>query len=132
VPWLRRLVASLSPRKPRFDLSSAHVELVDSVALEHIFIRALRFSLVSFIPPLLHTHLRLYDALTSSTNRRHQGTLPSKKQCYFVNRAAWGRKVLSLFFFFLAVYCPPLAAEAWLPIPAKICGGLHHFTNTSH
>jgi hypothetical protein len=55
VPWLRRLVAGLSSRRPGFDPGSVHVGfMVDSVALGHVFPRVLRFSPVSFIPPVLH------------------------------------------------------------------------------
>jgi hypothetical protein len=55
VPWLRRLVAGLSPRRPGFDPGSVHVGfVVDKVALGHVFPRVLRFSLVNFIPPMLH------------------------------------------------------------------------------
>jgi hypothetical protein len=58
-PWLRPLVASLAPRRPGFDLKSVHVRLVDKVALGHVFLGLLRFSLVSIIPSMLHTHLHL-------------------------------------------------------------------------
>jgi hypothetical protein len=55
VPWLRRLVAGLSPRRPGFDPGSVHVGfVVDKVALGHVFLGVLRFSPVSFVPPLLH------------------------------------------------------------------------------
>ena len=55
VPWLRRLVAGLSPRRPGFDLGSVHVGfVVDKVALGQIFPRILRFSPVNLIPPVLH------------------------------------------------------------------------------
>jgi hypothetical protein len=38
VPWLRRLVAGLSPRRPRFDPGSVHVGfVVDRVALGQVF-----------------------------------------------------------------------------------------------
>jgi hypothetical protein len=38
VPWLRRLVAGLSPRMPGFDPGSVHVEfVVDKVALGQVF-----------------------------------------------------------------------------------------------
>ena len=48
--WLRRLVAGLLPRRPGFDPGTAHVRfVVDKVALGVI-----RFSPVSFIPPVLH------------------------------------------------------------------------------
>jgi hypothetical protein len=51
VPWLRRLVAGLSPRRPEFDPGSVHVGfVVDTVALGQV----LRFSPVNFIPPVLH------------------------------------------------------------------------------
>jgi hypothetical protein len=55
VPWLRRLVAGLSPRRPGFDVGSVHVGfVVDKVALGQMFLRALRFFPVSFIPPVPH------------------------------------------------------------------------------
>jgi hypothetical protein len=38
VPWLRRLVAGLSPRRPGFDPGSVHVGfVVDKVALGQVF-----------------------------------------------------------------------------------------------
>jgi hypothetical protein len=55
VPWLRRLVADLSPLKLGFDPGLFHVGfVVDKVALEQIFPRVLRFSPVNFITPVLH------------------------------------------------------------------------------
>jgi hypothetical protein len=55
VPWLRRLVASVSPRKPGFDPGPVHVGfVVVKVALGQVFPRVLQFSPVSFIPPVLH------------------------------------------------------------------------------
>jgi hypothetical protein len=55
VPWLRRLVACLSPRRPEFDPGSVHVGfVVDKVALGPVFLRVLRFSPVNLIPPVLH------------------------------------------------------------------------------
>jgi hypothetical protein len=55
VPWLRRLAAGLPPRRPGFDPGSVHVGfVVDEVALGQVFPRALRFSPVNFIPPVLH------------------------------------------------------------------------------
>jgi hypothetical protein len=38
VPWLRSLVAGLSPRRPGFEPGSIHVGFVDKVALEQVFI----------------------------------------------------------------------------------------------
>ena len=55
MPWLRPLVAGLSPRRPWFDPGSVHVEfMVDKVALGQVFLRVLRFSPISVIPPVLH------------------------------------------------------------------------------
>jgi hypothetical protein len=54
-PWLRRLVAGLSPRRPGFDPGSVHVGfVVDKVALGQGFPRVVRFSSVNVIPPVLH------------------------------------------------------------------------------
>ena len=55
VLWLRRLVAGLPPRRPGFDPGSVLVGfVVDKVALGQVFLRLLRFSSVTFIPPVLH------------------------------------------------------------------------------
>jgi hypothetical protein len=54
VPWLRSLVAALSPRRPGFAPGSIHVGfVVDKVAVGQVFLRVLRFSPVSIIPPSL-------------------------------------------------------------------------------
>jgi hypothetical protein len=54
VPWLRWLVAGLSPRRPGFALGSIHVGFVaDKVALVQVFLRVLRLSPVNIIPPSL-------------------------------------------------------------------------------
>jgi hypothetical protein len=55
VPWLRRLVAGLSPRRLGFDPGLVHVGfVVDKVALGQVFPRGRRFSPVNFIPPVLY------------------------------------------------------------------------------
>jgi hypothetical protein len=55
VPWLKRLVASLSTRRPGFNSESVRVGfVVDKVALGQVFPRVLRLSPVRFIPPVLH------------------------------------------------------------------------------
>jgi hypothetical protein len=54
VPWLRSLVAGLSPRRPGFAPGSFHVGfVVDKVALGQVFLRVLWFSPVNIIPPSL-------------------------------------------------------------------------------
>ena len=55
VPWLRRLVAGLSPLRPGFDPGSVHVGfVVDKVALGQVFPRVLWFASANVIPPVLH------------------------------------------------------------------------------
>ena len=55
VPWLRRLVAGLPPRRPGFDPGSVHVGfVVNKVTLGQVFSRVLRFSPVNLIPPVFH------------------------------------------------------------------------------
>jgi hypothetical protein len=71
VPWLRRLVAGLSLRRPEFDPSSAHVKfVVDKVALRQVFLRVLRLFPVSVIPSMFRTHLRLHVALRILQKKR--------------------------------------------------------------
>jgi hypothetical protein len=54
VPWLRSLIAGLSPRRPGFAPGSINVGfVVDKVALGQAFLRVLRFSPVNIIPPSL-------------------------------------------------------------------------------
>jgi small ligand-binding sensory domain FIST len=51
VPWLRQLVAGLSPRRTSFAPRSVSVELVvDEVALGQVSVRVLRSVLFSIIP----------------------------------------------------------------------------------
>jgi hypothetical protein len=66
MPWLRRLVAGLSPRRPGFDPGSVHVGfVVDKVAMVQVFFsRVLRFSPVNFIPTVpLYTEKRKKNKL---------------------------------------------------------------------
>ena len=77
IPWLRRWVAGLSPQRPRFDARSVPLLfVVDKVALGQGFLRVLRLSLVSIIPPVFHTHLYLYAVLPGQTDEVWE---PSKK-----------------------------------------------------
>ena len=52
VPWLRRLMAGLSLRMPGFDPRSVRVRLWWTLTLGQIFLRILRLSSVSIIPPI--------------------------------------------------------------------------------
>jgi hypothetical protein len=67
VPWLRRLVAGLSPRRSGFDPGSVHVGfVVDNMALGQVFPRVLRFSPVNLIQPVLN-----YKEKRKNTNHIH-------------------------------------------------------------
>jgi hypothetical protein len=59
VPWLRRLVIDLSPRRPVFEPGSMHVGfVVDKVALGQVFLRVLRFFPCQYHSTVfLHTHI---------------------------------------------------------------------------
>jgi len=55
-PWLRRLVAVLSPWRPAFAPGSVYVRfVVEKVALGQVFLRVLRFCSISIIPRWLST-----------------------------------------------------------------------------
>jgi hypothetical protein len=70
VPWLKRLVAGISPRRPGFDPGSVHVGFVlDKVTLGQVFPRVLRFSLVTLIPPVLHYTEKLIIFITGLHNK---------------------------------------------------------------
>lgn len=59
VPWLRRLVAGLSPLRLGFDLRPVYLGFL--VALRQAFVEVLPLSLVSIVPPLLLTHSFIFD-----------------------------------------------------------------------
>jgi hypothetical protein len=64
VPWLRRLVTGLSPRRPGFAPGSVHVGfVVDKIALRQVFLRVLRVFPVNIIPPSLYIRI-LYGRWT--------------------------------------------------------------------
>ena len=76
VPWLRRLVPGLLPRRPVFDPLSVHVIFVlDTVAVEQVFIQVYRFSPVSNVPLLFHSRLCIHVALIRRSSGRSLGIL---------------------------------------------------------
>ena len=91
--WFRQLVAGISLRIPGFDPGAIHVKFMVDWALGQVFLRVMRFSFVSIILPMLHTHLHLQAARTRRTNERSLGTL--KKECSFGFRGAMNRKFLA-------------------------------------
>jgi hypothetical protein len=73
MPWLRLFVAGLSPWRPVFDPGSVHVGfVVDKVALRQVFPRVLRFTPVSFIPPVLHYKEKRKKKIIFITGLYHQ------------------------------------------------------------
>jgi len=70
VPWFRRLVPCLSFWSPYFDCSSDNVRfLVDTVALDEVFVPVRPFSPVSIIPAVLNGYLPLTLVLTRTNVR---------------------------------------------------------------
>jgi hypothetical protein len=88
VPWLKRLVAGLSPRKSGFAPGSIHVGfVVDKVVLRQIFLRVIRFSPANIIPPLLHLHLSQPREVCDSSNQAaHYHHLGPKSGASFLTR----------------------------------------------
>ena len=83
MPWRRRLVAStcLLQRTSGFDPREVHaIFIVDTVKRGHIFLQVLRFSPVTIIPPVPHTHLHV---ILIRTNGR--SLIIFQKQCVFEN-----------------------------------------------
>ena len=68
---------------------------MDRVALGRVFLQVPQFSNVSVILIMLHAHFDIYIGVTRRANGRSLGICQFK--CSFRNRAAWDRKVLSVF-----------------------------------
>ena len=70
MPWLRWLVAGLSPRSPSFYPRSVYVRFaVHKVAVGPVFLQVIRFPPASAILPTLHTHFHLHDVHIQSECR---------------------------------------------------------------
>ena len=58
MPWLRQLVADLSPQRLRFNPRLVHLGFgVDKVTLELVFLQALWFSTFTIIQPFRHSFI---------------------------------------------------------------------------
>ena len=69
VPWLKLLVAGLSPQRLVFDLRYFCVGfVVDQVKLGRGFLKALRFIHVTVVPSMLHAHSFITDAVALATH----------------------------------------------------------------
>jgi hypothetical protein len=86
VPWLRWLVAGLSPWRPRFTPGLIHVGfVVDKVALWQGFLRVLLYSPANIIPPLVHIHLSPpHEVCDSSDQAAHYHHLGPKLGASFL------------------------------------------------
>jgi hypothetical protein len=102
---LKPLVAGLSPRRRGFLPGPVHVGfVVDKVALGHFFIRFLRFSPVSIIPPLLHTHLSPPHVVCDSCDQApHYHTLGPKLGASSLTRHLAGPEERSIIYFYKQV-----------------------------
>ena len=91
VSWFRQLVAGLWLRRTVLDPRPVHERsVVDKVAVGQVYLRVLRFSPVSIIPPMLHTHLHLHVALNRRTKGRSLGTF--EKAVFFRKSQNIGQK----------------------------------------
>jgi len=64
VPLHMMLLTSLSPWRPRFNHRSVCMGfLVGRVAMQHIFLSVLQLLPVAIIPPVLHSHASITDAI---------------------------------------------------------------------
>ena len=91
VPWLRPIVAGVSPPRPVFDPRSFHVNFVlDNVVKGQFSLRVLLSTHLNMIPSMLHTLFHLHVTLTRSTNGRQMGIL--QKAVFFVKSESAGLK----------------------------------------
>jgi len=68
-PSLRQSVAGLSPRKPGFDSSPDYAKFVmNKTSLRQVYLRVLRLTPVTTIPPVQHKHLHLNTILIITTS----------------------------------------------------------------
>jgi hypothetical protein len=95
VPWLRRLVADLSPRRLGFGLRPVDIRfVVDKVALGQGFFST---SVFPYQRHSIHTPHPSPSAGCAYQDKRSEACQPSKK-CWFGNRRTLGGKVVSLSF----------------------------------
>jgi hypothetical protein len=81
VPWLRRLVASLSPRSAGFHSGQYNHKLSSTSDIKTGVSPWTSGFLFSITPPMLQTHLRLHAALTRKTNGRILGAFREQWSC---------------------------------------------------
>jgi hypothetical protein len=75
------------PQRPEFVPESIHVGfVVDKVALGQVFLRVLRFSPVTIIPPLLHIHLSPPHEVCDSSQAAHYHHFGPKLGTSFLTR----------------------------------------------
>ena len=75
VPWLRQLIAELSPRRPRFSPRPVYMgSVVEKLTFGQVFLLVLQFSPVINIPPMLHTHTHTHTHTYTLTQHSHTHT----------------------------------------------------------
>jgi hypothetical protein len=90
MPWLKRLVAGLSPQRPRFAPGLIRVGcVVDKMALGQVFLRVLRFSPANIISPLL----RIHEVCDSSNQAAHYHHLGPKLGASFLTGTLAGNRI---------------------------------------
>jgi hypothetical protein len=90
VPWLRRLVAGLSPRRPGFDPRPIHMSFaVEKVPLRQILLLVLRFFPFSIIPLIFNYTFLL-------PGQKYEAWKHCKNACSFEYWGPSDRKVFSL------------------------------------
>jgi hypothetical protein len=85
-PWLRLLVAGLSPRRPGFALRTVPVGFfMDKVALGQVSLRVFRFSSVSNILPWLCTLIYNLSPLQTAVQRQEDNTVSALCSIYWAS-----------------------------------------------
>jgi hypothetical protein len=90
VAWLRRLLVVLSQRRPVFSPRSIHVGFVmDKVALGQGFLRVIRFSPVSIIPPSLSELISGEWTMSVSGSSSEMWSHPVNKRLLMDKKRVW-------------------------------------------
>jgi hypothetical protein len=91
VPWLKRLIAGLSPWRLGFAPGSIHAGFVaDKVALGQDFLLVFRAFSANIIPPVFHIHLSPpHEVCDSSDQAEHYHHLGPKLGGFISDPALW-------------------------------------------
>ena len=98
-PWLRVLIAGLSPPQRGFDARSVHVRFVVDEGGTGTGFSPEYFDIILSVSPHAYAILISIYVLHLPEGPTGEAWEPSKKQCSFGNGGAWDRIILALFFF---------------------------------